>query len=136
MTRASSCRTSSTKTRSIRWTRSSRWHPRSQNRDLGRPFPLKQHMLEWATLPDDFCRVAPQLLVRGEDGEAFFNGLGGEQAVEWIAVVEGQHLRAQDMVDPQRQDFNAVVPAHVAEVGDRRSDGAQLADGDLDAELP
>jgi len=60
-----------------------------------------------------------QQSVGGEDGEVFFQRLGDKEAVERIAVVQGEGFHSQNVVEPQRDEVDSIFAAFIAEIRDR-----------------
>ena len=72
-----------------------------------------------AALPDDFDWVEGELFVVAEDGEGFRDGLGDEQAVEGVAVVDGEGFELEDVLVADGEELHAVILHLVAQVTTR-----------------
>src|SRR5947209_6227744 len=80
-----------------------------------------------AGLPHQLYSVAGEGAVCAEDGKGLGEGLGDEEAVERVAVVVGERFELEDVLVADGKEGHAVGVHLVAEVGDGRADGVELA---------
>ena len=86
-------------------------------------------------LPQAIDRIARDVFVAGDEGQAFASGLGDQQAVERIAVDIGKRSDAEGVGFGDGKDgdtLGAIIGNHVHQRGAER----QFAQVDLDSHFP
>jgi hypothetical protein len=87
-------------------------------------------------LPDPLNTVAPEDWIGGHDCQSFLEGLRGEQAIEWIAVMEWQAGHPRDMVDVDPKFTKTVRRELFGDEPFDTSGNFELAETRLDGEFP
>ena len=89
-----------------------------------------------APLPEQRYGVRRQLRIVRHQGQTFLVGLGDEEAVEGISVVQGKSVEGIDMLEGDRQDSETVHRLFLLEQDAQRLGKCQLAELDLDLDFP